>query len=975
MPFKNSFRQLVLALIFCSLAMLAAQNSSTRVQAVQASSVPQPPTSRADRFGVYNWNINDAAKPAASDQLNWGAELVAGLGTRTIRIALATRDDYSLGLAGNLDLVQLAQHPAYDKLLKDSRFQTVMLTTYSRGAIASNWSDGFTQTEYEAEREEIRRLGEYLLNNPAFSGKTFILLNWEGDNAMSLWPNKRTIWDAYTNWIRCRVEGVKLAKQKFPSSSAKLFSGLEFNQLRSPQTGELCGSTVSDPVRNDPLQNRCVIDYVAPQVEVDYYSYSSWRSLDDKETNPSENLKQRYKNDLTFALSLIKARRPEIGEHNFILGEYGFERARYGECNAANHTSEMFDALEGDGAFQVSYAVFWQIVDNAPNYGVGVSLFGLYRIRDGSLSLSPIGENFRKRLAGQAATNYTGCPQIRTSPEPGVLNGLGQPNFQINPDTVISIYAQGCCTNVTTPFSASGNSAHFDQTSRQFVLPRDNSLSFYESPTQINFSMPTSLPDSRRTGFARIFVTDARGYDSNSQTIAINCDDCPRLAASCGILETNYQTLQISPGDAVTISGNQFSPTGNKVFIEQRVTQHTFQKWTVAPNSIVSESSTQIVAKLPAELVPERDTVLYVANALGRESAESIVPISAPCSADCAPRLKTCQAFVAEGGTGFFAGRTAAAIGRFAASGNKIVIEQVDKQNRVYRYEVSGGINWEESDKRIRFVLPTALFAGRALVYLVDAQGRESRAQAITVSATPLTTVSSANYRGDLLAAESLATIFSNALATTTQAATTSPLPTELAGTRVSVKDRAGIERDSPLVFVSPTQINFLVPAETATGTATITVFSGFGSASSGTIQVAAVAPGIFAANSTGKGLAAAVALRIKANGSQEFEPVAIFDPVKADFAAQPINLNPADEQVFLLLFGTGIRNRSALSAVSVQIGGVSTQINFAGAQGDFFGLDQINALLPRTLIGRGEVDVIVSVDGLTTNIVRVSIK
>jgi hypothetical protein len=99
-----------------------------------------PPTSRADRFGVYNWNINDSAKPAATDQLNWGADLVAGLGTRTIRIALATRDDYRLGLSGDLDLVQLAQHPAYDRVLKDARFRTVMLTTYSRGAMASNWS-------------------------------------------------------------------------------------------------------------------------------------------------------------------------------------------------------------------------------------------------------------------------------------------------------------------------------------------------------------------------------------------------------------------------------------------------------------------------------------------------------------------------------------------------------------------------------------------------------------------------------------------------------------------------------------------------------------------------------------------------------------------------------------------------------------------------------------------------------------------
>ena len=52
--------------------------------------------------------------------------------------------------------------------------------------------------------------------------------------------------------------------------------------------------------------------------------------------------------------SKVKATRPEINERNFIIGEFGFERTRHGECNAANHLNEVFDALEGDGAFQVA---------------------------------------------------------------------------------------------------------------------------------------------------------------------------------------------------------------------------------------------------------------------------------------------------------------------------------------------------------------------------------------------------------------------------------------------------------------------------------------------------------------------------------------------------------------------------------------------------------------------------------------------
>lgn len=966
---KLSFRWLVpAAVLFCATVVLSLI-SIYRVAAVQSPTVPAPPTERADRFGVYNWNINDTAKPVATDQLNWGADLVADLGTRTIRIALATRDDYRLGLSGDLDLVQLAQHLAYDRVLKDARFDTVMLTTYSRGAMASNWGDGYSQPEYDAERDEIRRLGEYLLSDLAFAGKTFIILNWEGDNAMSLWPNKRTIWDSYTNWVRSRVEGVKLARQKYPASSAKLFSGLEFNQIHNWQTGELCGSPVSDPVRTDPLRNRCLIDYVAPQVEVDYYSYSSWESLIQKETSPNDNLKQRYKTDLSFALSLIKTRRPEITEHNFIVGEYGFERARYGDCNAANYTSEMFDALEGEGSFQASYAVFWQVVDNAPFYGIGVEYFGLYKTSGDQVSLSPIGENFRKRLAGQPATNYTGCPRIRTSPEPGILNGQGQPNFQINPDTVISIYAQGCCTNVTTPFSASGNTVHFDQAARHYQLPRDNAQAFYESPSQINFSMPAA----RKTGWTRVYVTDARGYISNAQAIPITCETCPSFT-SCGILETNYQTLQMAPGDMVTLSGDQFSPSGNTVGIEQRVTQHTFQKWTLTQPNLLSESASQIVLKLPNDLAPERETILYVANAQGQESAESIIPISLPCT-DCPPRLKPCLAFQPESGAEFRAGQAATVTGRFPVSGKKIILEQTDIANRLYRYELAGGNFWEESDQRIRFALPPTLFAGRALLYVVDASGRESRAQEITVSPNPLTMVSSANYRGASLAVESLATVFGNAMATTTQAASASPLPNELAGTRVIVKDSTNVERASPLFFVSPTQINFQIPTGTAAGTASITVLSGFGSSSFGTVQIANVSPGLFAANATGKGLAAAVVLRIKADNWQSYEPVAVFDPASSSFVARPIDLGASSDQVFLLLFGTGLRNRSSLSAVTVQVGGVVTSINFAGAQMDFVGLDQINALLPRSLIGRGDVDIVVSVDGLTANTLRVNVK
>jgi uncharacterized protein (TIGR03437 family) len=60
---------------------------------------------------------------------------------------------------------------------------------------------------------------------------------------------------------------------------------------------------------------------------------------------------------------------------------------------------------------------------------------------------------------------------------------------------------------------------------------------------------------------------------------------------------------------------------------------------------------------------------------------------------------------------------------------------------------------------------------------------------------------------------------------------------------------------------------------------------------------------------------------------------------------------------------------------VTALIGGTAIQPTFAGAQNDFVGLDQINLLLPRSMAGRGDVDVAVSVDTLPANVVKISIK
>ncbi|MFN0111834.1 MAG: kelch repeat-containing protein [Blastocatellia bacterium] len=240
---------------------------------------------------------------------------------------------------------------------------------------------------------------------------------------------------------------------------------------------------------------------------------------------------------------------------------------------------------------------------------------------------------------------------------------------------------------------------------------------------------------------------------------------------------------------------------------------------------------------------------------------------------------------------------------------------------------------------------------------------------------TALTAVSAASFDGASLAPESIASAFGAKLATATQSANLAPLPTTLAGTTLRIRDNANVERLAPLFFVSPGQINFQIPAETAAGTATATLTSGDGSTAVGSIQITSVAPSLFTANSSGQGVAAAVALRVRANGSQTVEAISEWNAALNRFVAKPIDLGAEGELVYLLLFGTGLRLRGNLSGVTVSVGGLAIPAQYAGQQGDFVGLDQINLLLPRPLTGRGEVDVMLTVDGKSANTVRVSVQ
>jgi hypothetical protein len=480
--------------------------------AAPSRAVPSPPTARADRFGVYHWAPDISAWPGKPNRLAWGADKVAAIGSRTIRVYMGPSDSYRVNPVvnepGELYLQRIAASPAYDGLFRDPRFRTYLLTVST--------STGSEQT-IAAVRKQIARLGEYLLSRSAYTGKTFILLNWEGDNAVGALPPGSPKWDDLIARTQARADGVREARLRQPGSTAQLYSGLEFNLVE--RGGVRCGDG----------EVRCVIDTVAPRVTVDYYSYSAWQSLSVKAEHPTAKLVQILRNDLGFALGKVRARRPQVQEENFILGEWGFARSIYSECLAARYAGELVLAVER--GFHVSYAIYWQALDNGwrggrrtpcvgdlrdegdPEGQVDWLLYGLFRGNKATLTLT--GTALQALLLGQPAPPLPKCPAIAPG---GIVDVPESENRFLQPGGQITVSGQG--------FGHRGNrililQAHDRRNSGApnvlVELGPQNDPLWQESPDQITATVPT---EGLHDGCALVW-TASEGVESNAVLVRI----------------------------------------------------------------------------------------------------------------------------------------------------------------------------------------------------------------------------------------------------------------------------------------------------------------------------------------------------------------------------------------------------------------------------------------------------------------------
>jgi uncharacterized protein (TIGR03437 family) len=178
------------------------------------------------------------------------------------------------------------------------------------------------------------------------------------------------------------------------------------------------------------------------------------------------------------------------------------------------------------------------------------------------------------------------------------------------------------------------------------------------------------------------------------------------------------------------------------------------------------------------------------------------------------------------------------------------------------------------------------------------------------------------------------------------------------------------------VLYSSPTQVNAVLPDNPGMEGRALLCLGQSAQQKCTPITIVRTAPDVLTADSSGRGAAAALFYRAKQDGTNgRYEPVVRFENGKPVLIpAQP----PAEGEVlYLILFGTGWRNHAAANGrlregVSAYLNDTPGQVAFAGAQGDFYGLDQMNIQIVPSLKGRQVVQV--QADGKLANPVEIAL-
>lgn len=325
-----------------------------------------PPRLPQAAIGIYHWGGEH------SRSVDQGVDQIAAIGARIARVAISARyradynqaegciSGFSLGRVMQEDsgVFRALTHPAIEVTVITA-FDGVGYPDCSTPRFLS--PSFYTSTLTQAMEQEYSDFTYSLANFNRYSGKRFILANWEGDNQIycgssflyvrqpsfrgkcdsaypSLYPGNRSPSESLEGmrlWMIARSRGIHDGMRRARESGftgVEVLSAVEFNSVRI-----LTDNGLPDVLHNLP-----------GQVPVDYLAYSSWESINTPEL-PAAG---------TLAADLEEVR-AVAGDKPVLIGEAGYARSLWGQDSlvrlGALHSAAVLE--------NVDYLIHWNLYD------------------------------------------------------------------------------------------------------------------------------------------------------------------------------------------------------------------------------------------------------------------------------------------------------------------------------------------------------------------------------------------------------------------------------------------------------------------------------------------------------------------------------------------------------------------------------------------------------------------------------------
>jgi len=502
----------------------------------------------------------------------------------------------------------------------------------------------------------------------------------------------------------------------------------------------------------------------------------------------------------------------------------------------------------------------------------------------------------------------------------------------------------------------------------------------YVSATQLTASIPASDIAAAGTAQVTVFNPAPDAGTSNALTFTIAAPNpVPTLTS-------------LSPSSAAT-GGPAFTLTANGT----NFVSGSAVRWNGSDRTTTYVSATQLTASIPASDIAAAGTAqVTVFNPAPGGGASNALAFTinnpVPALASLSPATATA------GGAAF----------TLTVNGSNFVAASV--------------VRWNGADRNTRFVSSTQVTASIAASDIATAGTAQlsvfnpppggglagplsfSITSAIpTPAINPGGVANAASFVSGAVAPGTLASVFGTGLATLAFA-TGTPLPTTLGGATLTL-ECGGVSGSSsvscllypaqavPVIFASPTQINFQMPWgrpswESPYQHVVLTIFvggfsatidlSGPGRATTppGFALLPEFSPGIFSTNQSGRGQGA---ILISGSGGAIAAPTGMFPKSR-----------PVRRGEFLEIYATGlgpVTNQpptgaatasnplpTTLSTPTVALLGVPAPVVFSGLAPGFVGLYQVNVQVPDNAPTGDAVPVVVTIGGATSNTVTIAV-